>query len=117
MGGVIQGIGGAVGGVTSSSGASNNPAHPLNGQVACLQAQVAHLTKLVHILWGEAQQVAEILHIDGQGLHISVGAANLKVLRTGVILLDAPTVKGSGGTTIGGAQAQTVAGGIRPIRP
>ena len=75
------------------------------------------MTKLVHILWGEAQLVADILHIDGQGLHITAGAASLHVLNTGVITLDAPTVKGSGGTTFGASPATNFAGPGRPFRP
>jgi outer membrane murein-binding lipoprotein Lpp len=97
MGGVVKGIGTAVGGASNA----NSPAHPLATQVACLQAQVAHLTKLVHALWQDAEQVAKILHIDGEGLHIMVGSSNFKVLRAGAIVLDAPQVKGKGGADIG----------------
>jgi hypothetical protein len=94
MGGVIKGIGGIGGGVPNIP---SNITQPVNVQIAALQAQVAHLTKLVHILWGEARQVAEVMHIDHQGVHISAGSAHLKLLRHGTIVLDAPKMQGSGG--------------------
>ena len=97
MGGIVKG---SIGGVGRGS-SSNDHSHPLAAQVACLQAQVAHLTKLVHNLWSEAQQVAEVLHIDDQGLHITAGTANFKVLRSGVIVVDAPSVRGKGNMPMG----------------
>ena len=91
MGGIVQGAGSAAGG---GVGGGSNSSHPLAAHVACLQAQVAHLTKLVHSLYTEAQQVAEILHIDGDGLHITAGPSSFKVLRSGILVNG--VVQGSG---------------------
>ena len=74
-GSAIQGI--AASGATGSSGANS---------IASLQAQVAHLTKLVHILWKEVHHVEQVLHIDHAGVHLKVGSSSLNVLHTGVVL-------------------------------
>jgi hypothetical protein len=99
MGGVVKSIGDSVGAVAGPvgnmaiSGIAPTPGGAAGANsVASLQAQVAHLTKLVHILWKEVHLVEQYLHIDSTGMHIKVGGTNLKILHTGLVL-DAPQIQ------------------------
>ena len=57
------------------------------GQIAQLQKQVAHLTKLVHILWKEAEQLERVVKVTREGLSIKSGLAEVLVLKNGGIIL------------------------------
>jgi hypothetical protein len=58
------------------------------GQISQLQKQVAHLTKLVHILWKEAEKLERTVKVTPEGLRIKTGLSELLVLTNGGIILD-----------------------------
>jgi hypothetical protein len=51
-------------------------------------AQLAHLTKLVHILWKEVEKLENIISVIPEGLRIKAGMSEILVLRNGGIRLD-----------------------------
>lgn len=50
-------------------------------------AQLLHLTKLVHILWKEVERLQGIVHVIPEGLQIKTGLSEVLVLRNGGIIL------------------------------
>ena len=120
MGGVVKGVGSAVGGVVSGAGGlgpavqgiSKSPgiggsagglsravggvAQSTEAQLANLTKRVAYLTSVVDVLLREAHRVEEILKIDSQGVHFKVGASKFDILHTGQIVMDAHTVQRKG---------------------
>ncbi|SEF15339.1 hypothetical protein SAMN05444161_9260 [Rhizobiales bacterium GAS191] len=62
------------------------PAVPIPG--ANTEAQVAHLTKLVHILWKEAERLEQIVQVIPEGLRIKTGMSEILVLKNGGIILN-----------------------------
>ena len=59
-----------------------------DAQIAQLRQQVAHLTKLVHILWKEAEKLESVVRVTPDGLRIKTGISELLVLKNGGIILD-----------------------------
>jgi hypothetical protein len=58
------------------------------GQGNSLEAEVAHLTKLVHILWREVEKLEGIVHVIPEGLKIKTGRSELLLLKNGGIILN-----------------------------
>ncbi len=56
-------------------------------QQATLEAQVERLTKLVHILWKEAERLESIVKVIPEGLQIKTGMSEVTVLRNGGIII------------------------------
>ena len=74
MGGVVNGVGGIVG------GAAPNPQESL-------EQKVERLTKLVHILWKEAERLESIVRVIPEGLTIKTGMSEVTVLKNGGIVI------------------------------
>jgi hypothetical protein len=53
-----------------------------------LEAEVARLTKLVHILWREVEKLEGIIHVTRDGLQIKAGRSEILVLKNGAIVLN-----------------------------
>lgn len=53
-----------------------------------LEAEVARLTKLVHILWKEVEKLEGIVHVIPEGLKIKSGRSEILVLKNGGIILN-----------------------------
>ena len=53
-----------------------------------LEAEVARLTKLVHILWKEVEKLEGIVHVIPEGLKIKTGRSEILVLKNGGIILN-----------------------------
>jgi hypothetical protein len=53
-----------------------------------LAAKVDHLTKLVHILWKEAERLEQIVQVIPEGLRIKAGASEVLVLKNGGIMIN-----------------------------
>jgi hypothetical protein len=53
-----------------------------------LAAKVDHLTKLVHILWKEAERLEQIVQVIPEGLRIKSGASEVLVLKNGGIMIN-----------------------------
>ena len=60
---------------------------PTTNPQATLEAKVERLTKLVHILWKEAERLEAIVQVIPEGLQIKTGASELTVLRNGGIII------------------------------
>ena len=89
MGGIAKQIGQQPGGNTiGNMVAEVVKSASAEAQMAQLQKQVAHLTKLVHILWKEAEQLEQIVKVTPDGLRIKSGLSELLVLRNGGIILE-----------------------------
>ena len=56
--------------------------------LATLEAKVERLTKLVHILWKEAERLESIVQVIPEGLRIKTGFSEVTVLRNGGILIN-----------------------------
>ena len=89
MGGIVKEItnqtaGSSVGSVVVAAMKSIGP----EAKIEELQKQVTHLTKLVHILWKEAERLEKIVQITPDGLRIKSGRAEVLVLKNGGIILD-----------------------------
>ena len=54
---------------------------------AGLEAKVERLTKLVHILWKEAEKIESIVKVIPEGLQIKTGFSEISVLRNGGIVI------------------------------
>jgi len=54
---------------------------------ATLEAKVERLTKLVHILWKEAERLESIVQVIPEGLRIKTGFSEVTVLRNGGIII------------------------------
>lgn len=52
-----------------------------------LEAKVERLTKLVHILWKEAERLESIVKVIPEGLQIKTGMSEVTVLRNGGIII------------------------------
>ena len=57
-------------------------------QLAALQKEVTRLTKLVHILWKEAERLESHVQVTPDGLHIKSGMSEILVLRNGGIIIN-----------------------------
>ena len=84
MGGVGKGISdrvgpssGGVGGVLGAVGAAS--------QQMALEAKVERLTKLVHILWKEAEKLESYVQVIPEGLRIKADFSEILVLKNGGI--------------------------------
>jgi hypothetical protein len=55
---------------------------------SALAAKVDHLTKLVHILWKEAERLEQIVQVIPEGLRIKSGASEVLVLKNGGIMIN-----------------------------
>lgn len=53
-----------------------------------LAAKVDHLSKLVHILWKEAERLEQIVQVIPEGLRIKSGASEVLVLKNGGIVIN-----------------------------
>jgi hypothetical protein len=53
-----------------------------------MEAEVARLTKLVHILWKEVEKLEGIVHVIPEGLKIKSGRSEILVLKNGGIVLN-----------------------------
>lgn len=73
MGGVIGGIGKSLDADAQSR--------------LTLEAKVERLTKLVHILWKEAEKLESIVKVIPEGLQIKTGMSEVTVLRNGGIII------------------------------
>ena len=73
MGGVIGGIGKSLDADAQSR--------------LTLEAKVERLTKLVHILWKEAEKLESIVKVIPEGLQIKTGMSEVTVLRNGGIVI------------------------------
>jgi hypothetical protein len=73
-------MGGVVNGVRALGGAAPNPQESL-------QQKVERLTKLVHILWKEAERLESVVRVIPEGLTIKAGASEVTVLRNGGIVI------------------------------
>ena len=60
--------------------------------MAQLQKQVAHLTKLVHILWKEAEKMEKVIRLSPDGVQIKTGMSEVLVLKSGGIILDGRSI-------------------------
>ena len=71
-------------------GVANSVGQTIGGQAAplALEAKVEHLTKLVHILWKEAERLESIVQVIPEGLRIKCGRSEVTVLRNGGIVID-----------------------------
>jgi hypothetical protein len=74
-------------GIAAAVGGAAKAASP-EAQVAQLKRQVAQLTKLVHILWKEAEKLEEVVQVTRDGLRIKSGMSELLVLKNGGIILN-----------------------------
>jgi hypothetical protein len=54
---------------------------------ATLEAKVERLTKLVHILWKEAERLESIVQVQRDGLRIKTGFAELSLTNSGGIVI------------------------------
>jgi hypothetical protein len=72
-----------MGGVSSAVPDSITSASPQ----ATLEAKVERLTKLVHILWKEAERLEGIVKVIPEGLQIKTGFSEITVLRNGGIVI------------------------------
>jgi len=54
-----------------------------------LEAKVERLTKLVHILWKEAERLESMVHATSDGLQIKTGMSELSVTKYGGIIINA----------------------------
>jgi hypothetical protein len=54
---------------------------------ATLEAKVERLTKLVHILWKEAERLESIVKVIPEGLQIKTGFSEVTVLRNGGVVI------------------------------
>ena len=61
--------------------------------MAQLQKQVAHLTKLVHLLWKEAEQLEKVVQVIPEGLRIKAGMSEVLVLKNGGIILEGMRIR------------------------
>jgi hypothetical protein len=52
-----------------------------------LEAKVERLTKLVHILWKEAERLESIVKVIPEGLQIKTGMSEVTVLRNGGVII------------------------------
>jgi len=52
-----------------------------------LEAKVERLTKLVHILWKEAEKLESIVRVIPEGLEIKTGFSEIAVLRNGGVII------------------------------
>jgi hypothetical protein len=70
-------------------GVSKNALDSLTGgsPQASLEAKVERLTKLVHILWKEAERLEGIVKVIPEGLQIKTGISEITVLRNGGIVI------------------------------
>ena len=57
-----------------------------------LEAEVARLTKLVHILWREVEKLEGVIHVTAEGLKIKTGRSEVLVLKNGGIILSGRSV-------------------------
>jgi hypothetical protein len=57
-------------------------------QLAKLQQEVTRLTKLVHILWKEAERLEKHVQVTPDGLRIKSGMSEVLVLTNGGIILN-----------------------------
>jgi hypothetical protein len=55
---------------------------------SALAAKVDHLSKLVHILWKEAERLEQIVQVIPEGLRIKSGASEVLVLKNGGIMIN-----------------------------
>lgn len=78
---MLQQSGGGVAGAGAAARAGSS-------EIAQLQLQIAQLSKMIHVLWKEAENLEEYLQITPDGLHIKIGAAEMQVLRSGNITLE-----------------------------
>jgi hypothetical protein len=96
-------MGGNLGKVFGPQGQAKNPiadaiaagvkAGSQEAQVAQLQKQVAHLTKLVHLLWKEAEQLEKVVQVIPEGLRIKAGMSEVLVLKNGGIILEGMRIR------------------------
>ena len=56
-------------------------------RIAKLEKQVSHLTKLVHILWKEAEALEKTVQVTSEGLRMKSGLSEVLVLKNGGIIL------------------------------
>lgn len=54
---------------------------------ANLEAKVERLTKLVHILWKEAERLESIVKVIPEGLQIKTGFSEVTVLKNGGVVI------------------------------
>jgi hypothetical protein len=76
--------GGGIGAMVAGALQSMGP----EAKIAELQKQVTHLTKLVHILWKEAEKLEKIVQVTPDGLRMKTGRSEVLVLTNGGIILD-----------------------------
>ncbi len=84
MGGISKGLGGptpSAGDAALALGAANLAIE------ANLIARVERLTKLVHILWKEAERLESLVKVIPEGLQIKTGFSEVTVLRNGGIVI------------------------------
>jgi hypothetical protein len=76
--------GGVIGDMIAGVAKASSP----DAKIGQLQQQVAHLSKLVHILWKEAEKLESYVRVIPEGLRIKAGLAEVLVLKNGGIILD-----------------------------
>ncbi len=73
MGGIVQGA-------RTLGAAAPNPQESL-------EQKVERLTKLVHILWKEAERLESVVQVMSDGIRIKTGAAELSLTKTGGVII------------------------------
>jgi len=77
-------------------------------QQATLEARVERLTKLVHILWKEAERLESMVHATQGGLRIKNGFAEVFVKKNGEVVITGQRIelKASGEINIKGQKVR-----------
>lgn len=95
MGGVVS-SGTAASGSVASPGSKFGPVPPpgatTEAQIRHLRQQVELLTKMVHILWTEAERVQKVITITPHGLTMKVGGAEFNLTSSGEVTVNASTI-------------------------
>lgn len=87
MGGIAQGAGG------SAPSGSNQQVIGQMLASATLEARVERLTKLVHILWKEAEKLESIVQVTPGGLRIKAGPSEILVHKDGEVTITGMSIK------------------------
>jgi len=58
-----------------------------------LNTKVDRLTKLVHILWKDAERLESIVQVIPEGLRIKAGISEILVLKNGGIMIDGQRIR------------------------
>ena len=87
MGGIAKQIGQQDGDTIGRMVADVVKSATVDAKIAKLEKQVSHLSKLVHILWKEAEQLEKTVQVTHEGLRMKSGLSEVLVLKNGGIIL------------------------------